>query len=121
MLGDLVIDHCVASPGVHDNITVVTLHVPVTEGKDTLNRLRVLQPGAIIVGGDLTCTGRAGMGRAGALPALIKHLRERVVAEPSVRDAGSAAAEVTLQTAEAGLHECFEYSQLEMYKGCAAS
>ena len=85
---------------------------------DPGHHLRDLKAGAIVIGSEVSCTGKGG------LPPTISGLRERLLADATLRKAyderGQPAAEVTLHTATAGFHECFEYSQLEFFRGCAA-
>ena len=81
------------------------------------HHLRDLKAGAIVIGSEVSCTGKGG-------PPTITGLRERLLADATQRKANGQraqpAAEVTLHTTTAGFHECFEYSQLEFFRGCAA-
>ena len=105
---DLAVESCSATP-----ILYGTAHLTlVVRSGDPL------KADPIIIGSEANCTGEGG------LPATITGLRERLLADATLRKAhgerAQSAAEVTLHTATAGFHECFEYSQLELFRGCAA-
>ena len=112
---DLAVESCSATPSGMDGTALLTL---VVRSGDQGHHLRALKAGAIIIGSEANCTGEGG------LPATITGLRERLLADATLRKAhgerAQSAAEVTLHTATAGFHECFEYSQLELFRGCAA-
>ena len=114
-LDDLAVESCSATPGGTEGTVLLTL---VVRSGDQAHHLRALKAGAIIIGSETNCTG------TGGLPATITGLRERLLADATLRKAhgerAQPAAEVTLHTATAGFHECFEYSQLELFRGCAA-
>ena len=114
-LDDLAVESCSATPSGMEGTLLLTL---VVRSGDHGHHLRALKAGAIIIGSETNCTG------TGGLPATITGLRERLLADASLSKAhgerGQPVAEVTLHTATAGFHECFEYSQLELFLGCAA-
>ena len=113
ILSELGVESCIATP-YPGGTAVLTMVVPIG---DDPNRLRALKEGAIVLGGDINCTG------TGGLPPVITELRERVLSDATLNVAQDArnrtAAEVTLSTTTAGFHECFEYSQMEFFHGCA--
>ena len=110
---DLAVESCSATPGGVEGTLLLTL---IVRWGDEGHHLRALKAGAILIGSDASCTGKGGM------PATITGLRERLLADATLRKAdgegAQPAAEVTLHTATAGFHECFEYSQLEFFRGC---
>jgi len=112
-LDDLAVESCSATPGGVEGTLLLTL---IVRWGDEGHHLRALKAGAILIGSDASCTGKGG------LPATITGLRERLLADATLRKAdgerAQRAAEVTLHTATAGFHECFEYSQLELFRGC---
>ena len=114
-LDDLAVESCSATPSGMDGAVFLTL---VVRSGDQGHHLRALKAGAIIIGSEANCTG------TGGLPATITGLRERLLADATLRTAhgerAQPVAEVMMHTATAGFHECFEYSQLELFRGCAA-
>ena len=112
-LDDLAVESCSATPGGVEGTLLLTL---IVRWGDEGHHLRALKAGAILIGSDASCTGKGG------LPATITGLRERLLADATLRKAdgerAQRAAEVTLHTATASFHDCFEYSQLELFRGC---
>ena len=105
MLSDMGAMSCAASV-LDANHTMFTLTVP---GENST----LIKLGDIIAGGELLC-----WAFEGEVPTSQVEVREKVLAEPSVkRTAESGEAEISLVTAPAALHECFEYSQLELFRG----
>mgnify|MGYP006142173223 CR=1 FL=1 len=104
MLSDIGATSCAASV-LDANHTIFTLTVP---GENS----SVIKLGSIIAGGELVCRAFEG-----EVPTSQVEVREKVLAEPIKRTTESGEVEISLVTAPAALHECFEYSQLELFRG----
>ena len=112
MLSELGVTTCTAAPSTVENTTAFSLFVP--SGATSPSLREALKPGAIVVGDDdLICKG------SGSAP-LISDLREKVLNISSGAEA-SGGEVVVVTTVPAAVHECFEYSQLELFRGKADS
>ena len=93
-LDDLAVESCSATPGGTEGTVLLTL---IVRSGDQGHHLRALKAGAIIIGSEVNCTGKGGM------PAAISGLRERVLADATLRKAhgerAQPAAEVINSTA----------------------
>lgn len=112
MLSELGVTTCTAAPNTVENTTIFSLFVPSGAKKPSL--CEALKPGAIVVGDDdLICKG------SGSVP-LVSDLREKVMNISSSADA-SGGEVIVVTTIPAAVHECFEYAQLELFRGKADS
>ena len=103
MLSDIGVSSC-ASGMLDANHSMFTLVLP-------RENSTVIKSGDIIAGGELVCNRAASSSQ--------REVREKVLHTSAEQASVSGDVQVSLLTTRAAVHECFEYSQLELFRGQA--